>query len=202
MSKKLMSKQVDLNISNTLLILWKESFFSKSRKLIEISNEIATKGFHFSTSSLSTSLLRLIRSGRFLSRLKKSGRWEYIQKLPPSSLLDTRNKFIAKYEFHPMIQKVSGKQLKDGNFKEAIQNALVEVIDQVKIKTEYPKSANGRELDGDDLMNRVFGCDNQEPKIKFNDLKTGLDRAEQRGIMNLFKGKKEEKKDEQKQDKD
>ena len=37
-------------------------------------------------------------------------------------------------------------------------------------------------------MNRIFGCDNQEPIIKFNSLQTSLDKAEQRGIMNLFKG--------------
>lgn len=37
-------------------------------------------------------------------------------------------------------------------------------------------------------MNRVFGCDNQTPIIKFNNLSNSLDKAEQRGIMNLFKG--------------
>ena len=53
---------------------------------------------------------------------------------------------------------------------------------------ETTKNANGRDLDGDDLMNQIFGCDNQSPKIKFNELKTSLDKAEQRGLMNLFKG--------------
>ena len=58
----------------------------------------------------------------------------------------------------------------------------------MKVKTRYPKNTNGKDLDGDDLMNHVFGCDNQRPKIKFNSLKTSLEKAEQRGLMNLFKG--------------
>ena len=38
-------------------------------------------------------------------------------------------------------------------------------------------------------MNRVFGCDGENiPMIRFNSLSNGLDKAEQRGIMNLFKG--------------
>jgi uncharacterized protein (TIGR02391 family) len=81
-----------------------------------------------------------------------------------------------------------GTQFENNDFKGAIQNALVEVIDQVKIKAGHPKNKNGRDLDGDDLMNHVFGCDNQEPKIKFNALRNSLDKAEQRGLMNLFKG--------------
>lgn len=58
----------------------------------------------------------------------------------------------------------------------------------MKVKTGHPKNTNGKDLDGDDLMNHVFGCDNQRPKIKFNPLKTSLEKAEQRGLMNLFKG--------------
>jgi uncharacterized protein (TIGR02391 family) len=98
------------------------------------------------------------------------------------------NELFKKYDLHPQIKNVSFRQFEDGYFKEAIQNALVEVIDQVKIKASHPKNKNGRELDGDDLMNQVFGCENQEPQIKFNNLKSSLDKAEQRGLMNLFKG--------------
>ena len=44
-------------------------------------------------------------------------------------------------------------------------------------------------MDGDDLMNKIFGCDGEQtPKIQFNALNDGLDRAEQRGLMYLFKG--------------
>ncbi len=94
-----------------------------------------------------------------------------------------------KYDLHPQIKKVSFQQFQGGFYKEAIQNALVEVIDQVKQKTGNPKRSDGKDLDGDDLMNKVFGCDNsQVPMIKFNYLYDGLDKAEQRGMMYLFKG--------------
>lgn len=99
---------------------------------------------------------------------------------------------FSKYDFHPEIKRVSFRQFQDGFYKEAIQNALVEVIDQVKHRTGNPVivvNGRDRELDGDDLMNRVFGCDGANvPMIKFNELSNGLDKAEQRGIMNLFKG--------------
>jgi uncharacterized protein (TIGR02391 family) len=99
---------------------------------------------------------------------------------------------LAKYVWHKRVNEVSLKQFQEGHYKEAIQNALVEVIDQVKKRSGNPKKDVGNnrtiDLDGDDLMNRVFSCDTQTPKIRFNELQTGLDKAEQRGIMNMFKG--------------
>lgn len=181
-------KKTDRSISNIIKALWEENFFSEPRGLAEISQAIAIKGFHFSSPTLSTALIRVIRSASYLNRAKKSGKWKYIQKYPVSLTPEQSINILSKYDFHPRVKEVALKQFKDGNFKESIQNALVEVVDQVKIKTRHPKNANGRDLDGDDLMNYVFGCDNQEPKIKFNALETSLDKAEQRGLMNLFKG--------------
>jgi len=168
--------------------LWEEGFFSDARNLSEISDRLANQGYHISAAILSTSLIRLVKSKNYLGRTKKFGVWRYIQKYPTSSSLTSNSDFATNYDFHPRIKEVSFKHFKDGYFKEAIQNALVEVIDQVKIRTKHPKGKNGRDLEGDDLMNHVFGCDNQDPKIKFNSLRTGLDKAEQRGLMNLYKG--------------
>lgn len=95
------------------------------------------------------------------------------------------------YSLHPSISKVSFNQFQDGYFKEAIQNAFVEVINQVKKKAGSPvKEANGKkiELDGDDLMTRAFACDGRSPIIAFNSLNDSLDRAEQRGFQNIYKG--------------
>jgi len=105
----------------------------------------------------------------------------------PRSRVDLFN----KYDFHPIIKTVSFRQFQDGYYKEAILNSFVEVINEVKRKAQNPKSErNGRsyDLDGDDLMNRVFGCDNQEPLIRLNNLQNSLDKAEQRGYMNIYKG--------------
>lgn len=176
------------SLATILTSLWKEQYFSEPRDLSDIASAIGTKGFHPSPSSVSVALIRLVRSGKVLNRTKVDGKWRYIQKTPTTTIFEKQNRFLARYDLHPHVKRVALKQFYDENYKEAIQNALVEVVDQVKVKTGYLKNANGRDIDGDDLMNRVFGCDNQDPIIKFNFLQTSLDKAEQRGIMNLFKG--------------
>lgn len=180
--------KANYSITELLKSLWKEGYFFTAKDISEISKTIATKGFHPSISSISVALIRLVRSGHILNRTKIHGKWKYIQKHPVTSHPYHQTDLFTNYEFHPHIKNVALKQFKDGYFKEAILNAFVEVVDQVKIKTGYPKNSNGRDIDGDDLMNRIFGCDSQEPIIKFNLLQTSLDKAEQRGIMNLFKG--------------
>ena len=96
---------------------------------------------------------------------------------------------LAGHNFHPMVEAVSASQFASGHYKEAIQNAFVEVIHEVKTRCGNPRDSQGNELDGDKLMQRVFGCDGeQQPIIALNSLKSSLDRAEQRGIMYLYKG--------------
>ncbi len=183
-----MKNNKDTSIPELLKTLWREDFFSQPRDLSEISGGFAVNGYHFPRSSLSVALLRAVRPGGFLSRVKDTGKWKYVQKHPIASTFGQRTELFARYDFHPRVKEVAFQQFESNDFKGAIQNALVEVIDQVKIKAGQPKDNNGRDLDGDNLMNRVFGCDSQRPKIKFNSLKTNLDKAEQRGLMNLFKG--------------
>lgn len=102
---------------------------------------------------------------------------------------DTVETFLKKYDLHPRIKSVSARLFTDTHYKEAIQASLVEVISRVKEVADYPKDSKGRDLDGDQLMNRAFGCDgNNQPLIKLNELRDSFDRAEQRGFMNLFKG--------------
>jgi uncharacterized protein (TIGR02391 family) len=168
--------------------LWSEGFFKDAKSLTDISGEFAVRGYHFRSSTLSTALTRIVQSKGFITRIKEAGKWRYIQRHPTNSQSGQRTELFEKYELHSRIKGVAFNRFQDGYFKESIQNALVEVIDQVKVKAGHPKNNRGHELDGDDLMNRVFGCDNQEPVIKFNELHTSLDKAEQRGIMYLFKG--------------
>ncbi len=183
-----MKNNKNATIPRLLKILWLKGFFSRPRDVSEVSDRLAATGYHFNSSSLSVALMRAVRPEGFLSRVKKGDRWKYIQKRPITTKLDQGTGLFAQYDFHPRIKEVAFQQFENNDFKGAIQNALVEVIDQVKVKTKRPKDDNGRDLDGDSLMNHVFGCDNQRPKIKFNSLKTSLDKAEQRGIMNLYKG--------------
>ncbi|MBA7550484.1 hypothetical protein ES705_43000 [subsurface metagenome] len=102
---------------------------------------------------------------------------------------DTIETFLKKYDLHSKVKSVSAGLFADTHYKEAIQASLVEVIRRVKEVAGYPKNNAGQDLDGDKLMNRVFGCDGKnQPLIKLNELGDSLDRAEQRGFMNLFKG--------------
>ena len=185
-----MSKGNNLIPSSTeiLKVLWQEGFFAESRTLKDVSDYLSIKGFHFQSGGLSMALKR----ASFISKNGKHGKSMYAQIAPPTSALGMRSALFDQYDLHPKIKEVSLNQFHDGHYKEAIQNALVEVIDQVKIKLKRPyiRKDNGKkvELDGDDLMNHVFGCENKKPKIKFNSLKTSLDKAEQRGFMYLYKG--------------
>lgn len=177
------------SVPSLLQTLWEESFFVAPKSLPEINVAIAAKGYHFPTAVLGVALMRSVRTGGYLTRVKKLGKWLYVQKHPLSSVPGQRVEQFSRYDFHPRIKEVALTQFENNDFKGAILNAFIEVVDQVKIKTGHPKDKNGKDLDGDDLMNRIFGCDGaQTPAIKFNELADGLDRAEQRGLMYLFKG--------------
>jgi len=182
-----MKNNKNKSVTELLKKLWQEGFFTTKKDLSEVNGGLAANGYHFTPSNIGVALMRVVKTG-FLIRVKDSGRWKYIQKYPIASASGQRTELFARYDFHPKIKEVAFQQFENYDFKGAIQNALVEVIDQVKIRANHPKNSNGRELDGDDLMNQVFGCDNQKPKIKFNPLSSSLDKAEQRGFMNLFKG--------------
>jgi uncharacterized protein (TIGR02391 family) len=177
------------NSTQVLRVLWQEGFFSKAKSLADISAHLSERGFNFQAGGLSMALKR----ASFLSKKGKRGHFSYLQIAPPSSPMGVRSGLFDQYDLHPKIKEVSLGQFQDGHFKEAIQNALVEVIEQVKQKTNNPTitTGNGRtkELDGDDLMQHVFGADNgNTPKVAFNSLRTSLDRTEQRGFLYLFKG--------------
>lgn len=176
------------NSTEVLRLLWQEEFFAKAKSLSEISEHMSARGFNPQAGGLSMALKR----ATFLSKKGKRGKFVYLQVAPPTSPTGIRSGLFEQYDLHPKIKEVSLSQFHDGHFKEAIQNALVEVIDQVKQKTNNPTitTGNGRkvELDGDDLMQHVFAADGQTPKVAFNNLRTSLDRAEQRGFMYIFKG--------------
>ncbi|MBP6060547.1 MAG: TIGR02391 family protein [Candidatus Pacebacteria bacterium] len=177
------------SVPELLRTLWEEGFFKDAKEISEISGGLAAKGYHLQDSSLGTALMRAVKTGSFLIRVKETGKWKYIQKHPIESASGQRTELFNRYDFHPRIKEVAFSQFENNDFKGAILNAFIEVVDQVKTKTGRPKDKNGKDLDGDDLMNKIFGCDGeQEPKIKFNSLSDGLDKAEQRGLMYLFKG--------------
>ncbi len=106
------------------------------------------------------------------------------------SNLERRRAFPAKraavrpsgsYSYHPEIQRVSGQLFKEGNFRQAVLDAFIQVIHTVRAKTGLPN-------DGDDLMNRAFSPDGRIPPVRFNTFQSQGEKDEQRGIWLLFKG--------------
>ena len=85
------------------------------------------------------------------------------------------------YQLHPEIELLSGQLFRDTYYKQAALEAYIRLIEEVKARSRLT-------LDGDRLMNRAFGCDNQTPVIQFNSLQTDAERDEQRGLMYLYKG--------------
>ncbi len=60
----------------------------------------------------------------------------------------------SDYDFHPEIKRVSEAFFRDGQFKSAVLEAFIRVIEEVKIRP-------GLDLDGDSLMNQAFSFDFQ-----------------------------------------
>ena len=92
-------------------------------------------------------------------------------------------------QFHPRVVEASKSCFTAGNYREAILNAFITLIDYVKERT-------GLDLDGDDLMNQVFSFNYDKeqrritkyPIIRINELRNKSDRDEQQGFMFLCKG--------------
>lgn len=104
----------------------------------------------------------------------------YVEQLEQLSLPPARPA-ERLHRLHSEIERVSWKLYTEGNFKHAAFEAYIRVINAVKEKSTLP-------LDGDPLMNRAFGCDQQTPVIQFNTLRTAEEKDEQRGFMHLYKG--------------
>lgn len=93
---------------------------------------------------------------------------------------------FADYDFHPVIKETSQRLFEDGHYAESILKAYIRVISEVK--TIMMEKVETVDRSADSMMNKAFGCDNQDPPIKFNSLSSDEERDEQRGIMYLFKG--------------
>lgn len=96
--------------------------------------------------------------------------------------------YIKKYfweEIHEKIKSVAKSKYHSKHYADAVESALKEVIKTIK---DYTFKQVDLELDGDKLMNKVFGCENQTPVISVNKLLTLADKDEQKGLMYLYKG--------------
>jgi DNA-binding transcriptional ArsR family regulator len=62
-------------------MLWREGYFSQAKRLAEVWRELSERGFNYDRSALSHALSDLTKEG-ILTRIGKSRRYRYVQKLP------------------------------------------------------------------------------------------------------------------------
>jgi len=87
---------------------------------------------------------------------------------------------IQGMDLHQTIAKFAGQRFKDGHYADAVEAACKALINLVQV-------ASGKsDLDGVDLMRRVFSASN--PILRFNELANKTDRGEQEGMMHLYEG--------------
>jgi len=108
---------------------------------------------------------------------------------PPKSPAEIAIQLFNGMKLHPDVVTASKSLFVTGNYREAILNAFIRLID-------YVKEITGLDLDGDDLMNKVFSFNYDKdlrrvtkyPIIRITELKNSNDRNEQQGFMFLCKG--------------
>ena len=66
-------------VTEAIIKLKSEGFFKEKRNLSDIKNELARKGFHYPTTTLSAILIHLLRKGE-LGRLREDKQWRYVQR--------------------------------------------------------------------------------------------------------------------------
>ena len=68
-----------------IMRLWEEKFFLESRKLGQIHDEMARRGFHYDRTAVAHALVDLVKDG-ILTREGKPRRYVYAQRRPPTSI--------------------------------------------------------------------------------------------------------------------
>jgi uncharacterized protein (TIGR02391 family) len=82
-------------------------------------------------------------------------------------------------DLHPEIERAAGSLYRGGHYANAIEDA-------VKTLNALVRMRSGEELDGTNLMEKVFAP--AKPILKFNDAADLSDRDEQKGFMMMFSG--------------
>lgn len=99
-------------------------------------------------------------------------------------------RYLIDLEIHDEIYKVSKDLLDKKSYSQAVFESFKQVINMVKKKAknqlEIQEGKKGKELDGKDLMFKVFDID--KPLLKINELKTQSEKDEQEGFKHIFAG--------------
>ncbi|MBV7259743.1 TIGR02391 family protein [Erythrobacter crassostreae] len=80
---------------------------------------------------------------------------------------------------HPEIIDVASAHYESGNFRNAVLDSIVAIMDRLRAIT-------GLDLDGDNLINQAFSP--AKPRVILSDIETESGRSDQRGFMEIYKG--------------
>src|SRR5690348_12508318 len=73
------TKKGKMSIGDMILELKEEGFFDSPKSLIEIKNSLSAKGGIYEVTTLSASVIRLVRK-RILGRVKQDSKWMYVKR--------------------------------------------------------------------------------------------------------------------------
>lgn len=77
--KSTKTKKKSVSVASLLEEFKDEGFFDKPRSLKDIKNELANNNYHYSVTSLTNPLQRLVRQ-RIIGRLLQNGKWAYVKR--------------------------------------------------------------------------------------------------------------------------
>jgi hypothetical protein len=66
-------------LTDMIIELRESEFFKEPKSLIDVKNELAKKGYHYPATTISPTLVRLVRQG-LLGRIAKDKIWGYVQR--------------------------------------------------------------------------------------------------------------------------
>jgi len=80
---------------------------------------------------------------------------------------------------HPLIEKSSYEQYRNGHFREAVLNSVIATFERIRSLTHI-------DADGEALVNKAFSL--ADPFIVLSELKTDSGQNDQKGFIQIFKG--------------
>ena len=121
------------NPSDGLQTLWQEGFFEKWQTSSAILKKLESWGNNFTSAQIGVALLR---AKKILTRRKKSGLYEYVQKINHIKL-DTRTIEKEFSHIHPLIKEKCTSLYLSKEYAEAVEKSFKIVRDKLRALTGY-----------------------------------------------------------------
>jgi uncharacterized protein (TIGR02391 family) len=119
---------------------------------------------------------------------KVLAKW-FSEKLENERYAEERRKAEAMFDdiiTHSSIKEVSKNHFKNGRYRSAILDAMIQLEEIVKTKAKLPKDNNRKELSGCSLMYTVFNPD--KPILRWSKLERQSEKDELEGYSHIFAG--------------